>query len=294
VTSSSSSTPILTCELVSKRRDDGVVGLTLLGNLIFILRSPNTQEIDVYDIQARCQLTPLHVEELSDDGDGAHGLASCVTNNCLYVSHRRKDTVYKIELASNHRVHSWPVGKWPEELSVNAACNILVACFEACKIQEFTTNGMLIRDVSLTSTLGQLHPYHMVQLTNGNLVISGCIQTRSYECDVIELDAAGNFLVSYSEKDALRATRIRKFAHPSHLAVDKNDKYILVADCGNDRILILDRSMKSDAREFNAPVQLTNPWSLTYDEPGKRLHVGEANWEIYSRVLMFDNVVVGC
>jgi hypothetical protein len=100
--------------VVSQCRDDAVVGLTSIGNRLFILRSPNTQEIDVYDIRTGHQLTPLQVKELSGSG-GAHGIASCVTSNCLYVSHSRKDTVYKIVLAadSSSQLVSWKLAGRP-------------------------------------------------------------------------------------------------------------------------------------------------------------------------------------
>ena len=77
---------------------------------------------------------------------------------------------------------------------------------------------------------------------------------------------------------------------PASLAVTKNDN-ILVADCGNNRILSLDSSL-SCAHELALPVDnaIQQPHGLFLDELRKRLCVGEFTGE--NRVLVFDNVAL--
>jgi DNA-binding beta-propeller fold protein YncE len=287
---SPNSTPILRFEVQAGRTDDAVVGLASMNNRLYILRLPCPQQIDVYDISSGTKQDTLHVEEL--DEIGVIGFTCCETYNCLYYSCNRKNTVYKIELANNNKVTSWAVGNWPEELSVNADRHLLVACFNACMIQEFTTHGELVRVVSLRSGDNKFHPFHAVQLTSGRLVVSGCYGDRPREYDVVEVDCEGRVDISYT--DTLTSTTKQKFMYPSQVLVDQKEENILVADCDNNRIVTLNRSKKVPAREFNAPSVeggLVKPWSICYDEAHNRLHVGEANWRNYSRVFVFDNVI---
>jgi DNA-binding beta-propeller fold protein YncE len=70
--------------------------------------------------------------------------------------------------------------------------------------------------------------------------------------DVVEVDTKGRVVVSYTNQ--LKSTTQHKFNVPRHLSVDKNNEFILVADTGNNRIVILNRSLKSCARELNVTV----------------------------------------
>jgi len=65
---------------------------------------------------------------------------------------------------------------------------------------------------------------------------------------------------------------------------------VLVADCGNNRIMALNSSL-SDARQLPLSVDggVQGPISLCLDEARGRLFVGELGGQ--QRVLVFDNVV---
>jgi DNA-binding beta-propeller fold protein YncE len=76
---------------------------------------------------------------------------------------------------------------------------------------------------------------------------------------------------------------------PCHLAVDKNNECIFVADQYNDRIVMLSRSLKC-AREFNASLdgsRLRVPWRLYLNQSNSRLYVSEELMAVVSLCLTF-------
>jgi sugar lactone lactonase YvrE len=158
--------------------DDGrrVVDVTSIDSRLFVLRSPTQKQIQVYDTKEFKQQQALQVKDLSD-GTPANGLTSCVTNNCVYVSDTNNKTVYKVELPGNNQVISWNVRGRPCGLSMNTACNLLVACFKDSKIVEYTTRGSLVREICLKSNDVDLRPFQAIQLTSDQFY------SQLVECD---------------------------------------------------------------------------------------------------------------
>jgi hypothetical protein len=96
--------------------------------------------------------------------------------------------------------------------------------------------------------------------------------------DVVEVDTKRRqVVVSYTNQ--LKSTTQHKFKWPRHLSVDKNNEFILVADTNNNRIVILNRSLKCDARELNVMMSvdggLQRPSCLYFNSSQNRLFVGE-------------------
>jgi DNA-binding beta-propeller fold protein YncE len=270
----------------------GVVGVTSVDNRLFVLRVPSKQSVKVYDLKTLQQNT-LKVKGLSSDS--YNGLTACVVNKCLYVSDYKNATVNKVELAVDNKISMWLVDRGPRGLSINSAFNLLVACFKANKIQEYTTGGLLVREVCLKSYNDKLlSPFHVIQLTSGQFIVS-CYEVTSLGHDVVELDADGKLLVSYTSQ--LQSTTKQNFRWPFHLAVDKTNECILVADNLNNRIVILSRSFTNRAREFNVMSVdggLQCPSCLHFNESQGRLFVGEdsdLSGGGQRRVLVFDNVI---
>ena len=145
--------------------------MTSIDSRLFVLREPSQQQIQVYDTKEFTQQRALQVKDLSDDTT-CSGLTSCVTNNCVYVSDTDKKTVYKVELSGNNQVFSWCVDGDPQGLSINTACNLLVACCGANKIVEYTASGSLVREICLKSNDVVLSPYHAIQLISDQFVVS--------------------------------------------------------------------------------------------------------------------------
>jgi DNA-binding beta-propeller fold protein YncE len=219
-----------------------------------------------------------------------NGLTSCSENNCLYVSDSLKDVVYKVEMSGNNQVSGWTVDSGPEGLSVNSACNVLVACHKACVIQEYTAKGgNLIRRIALIANEVKLSPYHVVQLTTGQYVVSysyGNPMKPLY--GVSEVDDRGRIVFKYDSE--LESTTHSRFSWPNRLAVDKSSRYILVADANNHRILIIDRSSRG-ARQLSVSRdnELCQPSCLHLDKSRDRLFVSEFD-DFTRRIFVFDDV----
>jgi hypothetical protein len=268
-----------------------IVGVTSIDTRFFVLRAPSQQKIQVYDLQSfqqQQQQQTIKLIGFSNDAS-CSGLTSCVTNNCLYVSDWCKNAVYKVELTANNEVSKWSVGRWPRGLSINAACNLIVACYY--KIQEYnTTSGSLVREISLKSNGVELNPFHAIQLTSDQFVVSCCYNDD--ENDVVEINTKRlQVVVSYTNQ--LKSTTQHKFNWPRQLSVDKNNESILAADIHNNRIVILNRSLKCCTRELNVMMLvdggLREPSCLYFNVSQNRLFVGE--WSGQCRLLVFENVI---
>jgi DNA-binding beta-propeller fold protein YncE len=248
--------------------DRPVVGLTSVDSRrLFVLRESSEQQIEVYETTTFKLQQTLNVVGLNNSS-GNNGLTSCFINNCLYVSDFVIATVYKIELTGHNEISKWRVdGKWPTGLSINAACNLLVTCTGDRKLLEYTPSGSLVREIRLQSTSS---PLHAIQLTSDQFVV--CTSNLGRDSDVVEVNLQGRVVTSY--KNQLQSTTRHQFNYPRHLAVDKNNECIFVADWDNARIVMLSRSLKC-AREFNASVDGSRykPWCLYLNQSNSRLYV---------------------
>jgi hypothetical protein len=249
----------------SRRR---TVGMTSVDSRrLFVLRSPSEQKIEVYETTTFKLQQILNVAGLRDNI--FNDLTSCVVNNGLYVSDFRNTTIYKIELTGDNHVFKWQVddSRKPYGLSINDACNLLVTCCDDKKLLEYTSSGSLVRGIRLEWTMS---PWHAIQLTSDQFVVcTSYDDRRSYDYDddddddddddVVEVNSRGQVVVSY--KNQLQSTTRHQFDEPRHLAVDKSNECIFIAEHGNDRIVMLSRSLKC-AREFNASLDgiRLRPW----------------------------------
>jgi len=252
-----------------------VSSFALLGDKVFGARQ-NGQHIDVYDATT---FAFQHNLPLSGLGQYFFGLAACSSNNCLYASHHTNSRIHRVDLSDSSAVKQWSVASRPRGLSVNKEHNVVVACYEAHKLQEYTTHGTLVREISLQQ-VGVSSPWHAVQLSTGDYVVSQ--HTSPGAVHVVGVD--GQVVHSY---DQSQASNVGPMNHPASLAVTKNDN-ILVADCSNHRILSLDSSLSS-AQVLALPVDsgLQEPWGLCLDETRGRLYIGEGGGGC--RVLVFES-----
>ena len=166
LTAVKSDTPKLTHVIQSQGRDS-VSAVTSLGNEVFVLRS-GSQQVEVYDASTFTLQRYITVPEL---GTCSRGLAPCAHYKCLYVSDPQHNSIHRAELSGSSAVKKWSVGRGPRGLSVNKEHNVVVACREAHKIQEYTTHGALVREISLEQA-GVICPWHAVQLSTGDYVVS--------------------------------------------------------------------------------------------------------------------------
>jgi len=250
--------------------------MTSLGDDVFVLRERG-QQVEVYDARTFTLQRHIRIPGLRYH---SNGLAASIHYDCLYASDCSNSRIHRVDLSDSSTVKQWSVANGPAGLSVNKEHNVVVACCAAHKLQEYTTHGTLVGEISLQQ-VGLCDPWHAVQLSTGDYVVSHGKSRGAVS--VIGVD--GEVLHSY---DQSQASNVGPMSWPRSLAVTRNDD-ILVADYGNYRILSLDSSLSS-AHELVLPVDngIQSPCGLFLDELRKRLYVGEFGGE--NRVLVFDKV----
>jgi hypothetical protein len=272
-----------------------VAGLTSIdGRRIFVLRWPCEQQIEVYDATVSELQQTLHVAGLCDHHELYNGLTSCTTNKCLYVGDFGRSTVYKIALQTgdddvstwHYEVSTWQVDNGPRGFSVNTACNLLVTCRTAGKLQEYTSSGSLVREINLQLDEMPMCPWHAIQLSSDVFIVClAAFGRSSLRADVAEVNSQGRVVISY--KNLVQSTTKQQFNAPRHLAVDRNGEFIYLADRGHNRIVVLNRLLNC-VRELKTSVEgsgLQGPQCLYLDESSNRLYVGEdISWSSVSSV----------
>jgi len=271
-----SSTATLTHVIPFQGRRGDVSAVTSLGDDVFVVRFMSQQQVEVYDAE-----TSTLQRHIAVDGLGlSYGLVACPNNNCLYASDFTNNiNIHRVELSGNNAVKKWSAASNPAGLSVNIAHNLVVACREANKLQEYTTHGSLVREICLQS--GVTYPWHAIQLSTGDYVVSQF--TSPGVVRIVGVD--GRVIDSYRQS---QTSDVGQMKFPSNLAVTKNDD-ILVASQHNFRILSINRSTGC-VQELALSVDggIYEPRGLSLDESRGRLYVGEVSGQ--RRVLVFDGV----
>jgi len=269
-----SSAPAVTHVIAGNASVSGVTqpvsGVTSLGDDVFVVRRDWSQQVEVYDAVTFTLQRRLSVPGLG----GSFGLAACASHKCLYASDVDNERIHRVELTGSNAVTKWSVKRQPSGLTVNSAKNVVVLSVDKRKLQEFTTHGTLLHTIQLQPDIDD--PRHVTELTSGQFVIShGGKHDR-----VCLLDVQGAVVRSYG-------SALTKMSSPRGLTVDKHDNF-LVADWGNNRLLVLDRSLTS-AHVMSVSVDggLKEPYSLWYDKSRGRLYVGE--WR-GGRVIIIDHL----
>jgi len=269
-----SGAPKLTHVIPSQGRD-GVYAVTSLGNEVFVVRFGCQQQVEVYDASTFTLQRNITVPGLSS---WSRGLAACAHYKCLYVSDNDQSSIHRAELSGCSAVKKWSVD-CPAGLSVNKLHNIVVACCGADKIQEYTTHGALVREISLEQA-GVWNLWHAVQLSTGDYVVS---EESPGVVSVVGID--GQVARRYCPSPL---SDVGEMKYSSGLAVTQNDD-ILVGEGISNRILLVNSSLSS-ARKLALPVDdgIQLPEGLCLDESRGRLYIGEAGGS--HRVLVFDGV----
>ena len=122
-----------------------VIGVTSLADEVYVLRHKESTigQIEVYDaitFRLRCRLTVPNLGRAND-------MSSCEHYRCLYISDYFAACVHRLVIAG--AATRWAVNDKPRSLSVNAAHNLIVICYEVSKIKEFSSHGDLLRELTL-------------------------------------------------------------------------------------------------------------------------------------------------
>jgi len=208
----------------------------------------------------------LRVPRLGDVND----MTSCKKYQCIYIADQVNCVIHRVTVTN--AITQWPAHDVPHSLSVNSISNVLVTCREVDKVKEFTTNGRLMRAISIQSDI--VHPLHTVQLTTGQFVLShGHGNDPLHRVCVV--DSSGHVVQSYGGCPGSSSEQMRV---PARLAV--GDGFMFVADFDNHRVLMLSYSVSHVGQVGSGP---SYPLRIWYDDDTGRLYVvnnklGDGKW----------------
>ena len=269
--------------------DGGVYAVTSLDDEVFVVRRQSGR-VEVYDVLTFKLQRHITVPQM---GQRPSGMTACAIKECLYLSdcdntsvHRmcRSECLYLSDCdnTSIHRMEKsgrnavkWSVAGGPRGLSVNIAHNLVVACCEANKLQEYKTHGSLVREICLQA--GVTSPWHAIQLSTGDYVVSQWTSSG-----VVSVVAADGQVVRSNGKKCIWGDGLMK--NPAGLAMTKKDD-IPDADEHNNR-----STGRVQELALSVDGGIGSPLGLCLDESRGRLYVGE--FERKRRVLVFDGVTL--
>ncbi len=166
-------------------------------------------------------------------------IAACTLNNCLYICDwllvdcSEDDSRVHKYLLDDKRSTYWNLPHASAGISVTSEGHVIVAFHNQRKVIEYDKDGQVLLVVILSVDI--IYPVHAIKLTNGQFVVSHghSIHPLSRVC-IVGTD--GRIVLSFG---GLPGGSEKQLDYPMHLALDKENGYIIVADTCNYRILIL-------------------------------------------------------
>ena len=252
--------PVLTNTLPAGQQP--VTGVTVLFDQVFVLRRV-TPGVEVYDSNTLHLTSRLPVDGLVYPKD----LTSCSMFQCLYIADWDGEVMHRVEL--DGATTRWKVNGLPYGLSVtpDPDFHLLVTCYVARKLKEFTTNGTLVRQILLQDDLA--HPLHAIQF-DGQFIVSHGLYF-DFLNRVCVVNSTGHVTRCYGGQ---RGSAAGQLSEPLHLAVDEEGN-VLVADFYNDRVLLLSKTLDY-VREL-VSAQNMKPSRLCLDVSRGRLFVSDGS-----------------
>jgi len=246
---------------------DGVWGVTILDNVIYVLRRKDVEQIAAYDADSYRLRKKFSVPDLRV----AYGIVACPHYQCLYVSGYCDSCVHRVALI-NDTVTSWPVYDTYRSLSVTDTHSVLVTCNKARKIKEFSTDGKLLRQIQLPKDV--VSPRHAIQLSSGEFIVChGRIGDPVHR--VCLIDSNGHVVKSYGGP---KGSGTQQMDVPYHLAVDRNG-FVFVADVNNYRVLLLSPALTFVCEVLSREQLKWLPLCIWLDYDRYRLYVGVNEWK---------------
>ena len=214
-----------------------VVGVTSVGNELFVLLRRDVDQVAVYSMDDFQLLHHLNVPELK--GNNSNDMTSCVQHKRLYMSNNDSDCIHKFHLSSSD-VTKWSVPGTPRGLSVTPNCNLLVTCGgQTSKLVELSADsGQCVREIELQADIRNL--WHAVQLTTGQFVVChGDADNPLHR--VCLVDDKGSVTRSYGGQ---RGSDVGQLNCPCHLALGYSGLHVYVADYCNRRVVLLNSMLE--------------------------------------------------
>jgi len=238
-----------------------VWGVTQLHDVVFVVCAWSSTILR-FNATTYQRLTAIVVKDLKHPVD----IVACEQTSHVYVAGEWK-CIWRVS-ADGADIKRW-LPKSPDDtfkpykLSVTST-RLLVTSFDAKQLMQFDADGNKLRHVRLPDYMG---PLHAVESPTGTFIV-GHLNTHLQHGQVSEVIRGGVVQRRFI------GSRLSLLRWPPHVAVDSHGN-ILVADSGNDRILLLDAHLKlrrviADEHQLN----YKRPWRLCYREQSGQLLVG--------------------
>ena len=233
-----------------------------------------SSELEVYDADTLILQRHLVIKGLVWPTD----MTSSDKFKCLYISDGgyisgTNRFIHRVE--PNGKTIKWPTVDIPFSLSVSLdMSNVIVIYRETRKLKEFTTNGVLKREVDLPEVL--VNASHAVQLPSGRIVVSHGDGSDEIT-RVCLLEDGGRVTKCYGDR---RGSGEGQLNFPIRLTVDQ-DGSILIIDVNNKRVLRLSASL-DDVTEIISRsdiIALWYPYRMYLQTMRRRVFIAECQWD---------------
>jgi len=243
-----------------------VQGLTSLADEVYVLRPKECDQVEVYDVITYRLLRCLTVP----NSGGANDMTSCEHYRYVYISVYTYKCIYRLDVQG--AVTRWAVNDVPAGLSVNAAHNVLVTCDEVRKIKEFSSQGDLLRELTLPGDV--MHPWDAIQLTSGDYIVCHGADSDAVH-RVCKISSDGSDIVH--SHGGQRGSDTAQYNVPRYLAVDNNE-FVLVADVFNQRVTLLSPTLGYIRQVVSSDKLKGDLVRLHLDTRRRRLYVADNDW----------------
>jgi len=257
-----------------------VVGVTSLGEEIYLLRDKDTHQVKVYDFMRYHLQRCLTVSNARRAPDTFSDMTSCEHLLCLYISNLNDDCIHRLDL--HGYAQQWPVNDRPTSLSVNANHNLIVTFCAVSKIKEFSPHGELVRDVILHGDV--IYPQHAIQLTSGQFIV--CHGRGNDPVHrVCKVSSDGHHIVQ--SHGGQPGSDTGQYNGPWHLAVDDNE-FVFVVDAINRRVTLLSPTLEYVRQVVSRDQLEWEPRRLCSDVHRGRVYVADSDeCEVVGRAVVF-------
>jgi len=258
-------------------KTDGVLvrGVTSVDYELFLLLKRHVNQVAVYSTSDYQLHVLRHLNVPVYEPNDYCDITSCVRRKCLYMSDYDNRCIHRYALSSS-ATSKWPLSFEPLGLSVTPNGNLLVACDRHRKLVELSAESIAqVREISLQPWYIK-GPWHGVQLANGQFVVCHGWERIGNDLHPVRMvdDDDGRVTRSYGGEMGFGDGKLRS---PCHLAVDEDSQLIFVADCRNDRVVVL-----SPTLEFMRYISegMSRPFRLYLDQTTRRLCVAQYDGDV--------------
>ena len=269
--------PVLVKTITTKAVNEygrGISGLAIADSELFVT-SFKTQDIEVYDLKNLRLARSWRLDHLINPWD----LGYCNSNKCLYVMDATcVDTSKEIvRVTLNGKLlKRWTTRMGYGSISATYDSNVVMAGFQGYIVTEYTAEGQIVREITLSAKAGLARPWHALKLTNGRLLICHGEEVDSLH-RVCEVDTSGHIRKSFGGSGGSTPDRLLV---PMCLAVDSSGG-IIVADRDNSRVLALSSDLEFTGEIISSGKDgMHRPERLAIDQANGRLLVvhNDAYW----------------